>query len=120
MALKNYNNLNFNSTHIFDFNSHTLISLLTLIFKSLLTKLCYLLNHSLQSYCFPSPPPLSLRKVRMQTQSQPTTLIEHLRLDFKMVGLMINYNLQWGKQKQSVNKLIDADASVDRSTAKTR
>ena len=33
---------------------------------------------------------------------------------------MINYNLQWGKQKQSVNKLIDADASVDKSTAKTR
>ena len=45
---------------------------------------------------------------------------EHLRLDFKMVGLMINYNIQWGKQKRGVNKLIDADASVDKSTAKTR
>ena len=45
---------------------------------------------------------------------------EHLRLDFKMVGLMINYNLQWGKQKRGVNKLIDADSSVDKSSAKTR
>ena len=44
----------------------------------------------------------------------------HLRLDFRMVGLNINYNLQWGKQKRSVNKLIDADASVEKSSAKSR
>lgn len=45
---------------------------------------------------------------------------EHLRLDFKMFGLGISYNLQWGRQKHGVNKLIDSDASVDKSSAKSR
>lgn len=44
----------------------------------------------------------------------------HLRLDFRMVGLMISYNLQWGKQKRGVDKLIDADVNVEKSSAKSR
>lgn len=44
----------------------------------------------------------------------------HLRLDFRMIGLTVNYNLQWGKQKRGVNKLIDADSSVEKSSAKSR
>ncbi|MCH5228103.1 MAG: hypothetical protein J1F16_09885 [Muribaculaceae bacterium] len=44
----------------------------------------------------------------------------HLRLDYRMVGLWINYNIQWGKQKQQVNKLIENDSSVEKSSAKSR
>lgn len=44
----------------------------------------------------------------------------HLRLDFRMVGLIVSYNLQWGRQKEKVNKLIDSDAAVDKSAAKSR
>lgn len=45
---------------------------------------------------------------------------EHLRLDFRMIGITINYNLQWGKQKHGVNKLVESEANVDKSSAKTR
>lgn len=44
----------------------------------------------------------------------------HLRLDFRMVGVMVTYNLQWGRQKRGINKLIDSDANVDKSSAKSR
>ena len=44
----------------------------------------------------------------------------HMRLDLRMAGVMINYNLQWGKQKAGVNKLIDSDAQVEKSSAKSR
>lgn len=44
----------------------------------------------------------------------------HLRLDFHMIGLVVNYNIHWGKQKRQVDKLIDADAEVDKSAVKSR
>lgn len=42
---------------------------------------------------------------------------QHMRIDMRMPYISIGYNLQWGRQKNSANKLIDADANVDRSTA---
>lgn len=42
---------------------------------------------------------------------------QHMRLDMRMPYISINYNLQWGRQKRGANKIINADANVDRSTA---
>ncbi len=42
---------------------------------------------------------------------------QHMRLDMRMPYVSISYNLQWGRQKQSAQKLINADATTDRSTA---
>ena len=42
---------------------------------------------------------------------------QHLRLDMRMPYISVAYNLQWGRQKRGARKLIDADASADRSTA---
>lgn len=42
---------------------------------------------------------------------------QHMRIDMRMPYISIGYNLQWGRQKNGANKLIDADANVDRSTA---
>lgn len=44
----------------------------------------------------------------------------HLKLDFKMVGIGVNYNFQWGHQKRGVNKLIENEAAVEKSSAKSR
>lgn len=41
----------------------------------------------------------------------------HTRMDMRMPYLRISYNVQWGRQKRSVNKLINADADTQRSTA---
>lgn len=45
---------------------------------------------------------------------------QHTRLDMRMPYISINYNLQWGRQKRSANKLINADANADKSTTGTR
>lgn len=42
---------------------------------------------------------------------------QHMRLDMRMPYISISYNLQWGHQKRSAQKLIKADANVDTSTA---
>lgn len=42
---------------------------------------------------------------------------QHMRLDMRMPYISIAYNLQWGHQKHGANKLIDAEANADRSTA---
>ena len=42
---------------------------------------------------------------------------QHMRLDMRMPYISIAYNLQWGRQKRSAQKLIDIDANADRSTA---
>lgn len=44
----------------------------------------------------------------------------HLRMDLRMVGLICSYNLQWGRQKRGVNKLIDNEVNVEKSSAKSR
>ena len=42
---------------------------------------------------------------------------QHMRIDMRMPYISIGYNLQWGRQKNGANKLIDVDANVDHSTA---
>lgn len=42
---------------------------------------------------------------------------QHMRLDMRMPYVSVCYNLQWGRQKQGAQKLVDVDASTDRSTA---
>lgn len=44
----------------------------------------------------------------------------HLRTDFRIPYISINYNLQWGKQKRGASKLINGNASADTSTAGAR
>lgn len=42
---------------------------------------------------------------------------QHMRLNMRMPYISISYNLQWGRQKRGVNKLVNADAKTDTSTA---
>lgn len=44
------------------------------------------------------------------------TNVKHMRVDLRVPYLSVSYNLQWGRQKRGANKLINADASVDKST----
>ena len=41
---------------------------------------------------------------------------QHTRMDMRMPYIRINYNLQWGRQKRGVQKLINSDANVDKSS----
>ena len=52
--------------------------------------------------------------------SQWNTNEQHMRLDMRMPYVAVSYNLQWGKQKQGVDKLVEADSSTDRSSAGAR
>lgn len=42
---------------------------------------------------------------------------QHIRLDMRMPYLSVSYNLQWGRQRRSAEKLVDVNADADRSTA---
>lgn len=42
---------------------------------------------------------------------------QHMRLDMRMPYVSISYNVQWGRQKRSAEKLVDVNADADRSTA---
>lgn len=42
---------------------------------------------------------------------------QHMRLDMCMPFVTVAWNLQWGHQKRDVQKIINADANTDRSTA---
>ncbi|WP_295729039.1 hypothetical protein [uncultured Muribaculum sp.] len=42
---------------------------------------------------------------------------QHMRLDMRMPYISVSYNVQWGRQKRGVNKLVNADAKTDASTA---
>lgn len=42
---------------------------------------------------------------------------QHMRLDMRMPYIKISYNVNWGHQKRSAHKLINANANVDTSTA---
>ena len=42
---------------------------------------------------------------------------QHQRLDMRMPYISVSYNLQWGRQKRRANKIINADANTDKSTA---
>ena len=46
--------------------------------------------------------------------------VKHMRVDLRMPYVSVSYNLQWGKQKRGVEKLIDADAVVNKSTPGSR
>ena len=52
--------------------------------------------------------------------SQWNTNEQHMRLDLRMPYIGVSYNLQWGKQKHGVSKLVEADSSTDRSSAGAR
>ncbi|MDE7397355.1 MAG: outer membrane beta-barrel family protein [Muribaculum sp.] len=45
---------------------------------------------------------------------------QHTRLDMRLPYIQIRYNLQWGRQKRSAQKLVNADSSVNTSTAAGR
>lgn len=45
---------------------------------------------------------------------------QHTRMSMRMPYIQISYNLQWGRQKRGVQKLINSDVSVDQSSAGTR
>ena len=42
---------------------------------------------------------------------------QHMRLDMRMPYIQISYNFQWGRQRRGAEKLVNTDASADRSTA---
>ena len=45
---------------------------------------------------------------------------QHTRMDMRMPYIQISYNLQWGRQKRGVQKLINSAADVDKSTTGVR
>lgn len=49
--------------------------------------------------------------------SKWNTSEKHIRSDFRMPYIGINYNLQWGHQKRKANKLINVGGDADKSTA---
>lgn len=51
------------------------------------------------------------------SMSKWNTNVSHLRTDFRMPYIGVNYNLQWGRQKRKANKLINIGGETDRSTA---
>lgn len=42
---------------------------------------------------------------------------QHMRLDMRIPYISVIYNVQWGRQKRGVQKLVNADAKTDASTA---
>lgn len=49
--------------------------------------------------------------------SKWNTSEQHMRLDMRLPYVKVSYNLQWGHQKRGTQKIINADANVDTSTA---
>ncbi len=49
--------------------------------------------------------------------SRWNTSEQHMRLDMRMPYVKVSYNVQWGHQKRSAQKVINAGANVDTSTA---
>lgn len=47
--------------------------------------------------------------------SRYNTNEKHMRVDLKVFYLALTYNLEWGRQKRGVNKLVNADANVETS-----
>ncbi len=44
----------------------------------------------------------------------------HMRPDLKIPYLSVRYNLEWGRRKSNVDKLVNADASVEQSKISKR
>ncbi len=49
--------------------------------------------------------------------SKWNTNVQHMRLDMRMPYIKLSYNLNWGYQKRGADKLINAGANVDASSA---
>ena len=45
---------------------------------------------------------------------------QHMRLDMRMPFVQLGYNIKWGRQKRGAQKLVNAEANVDASTASGR
>lgn len=52
--------------------------------------------------------------------SKWNTSEQHMRLDMRMPYISVRYNFQWGHQKRSAQKRVNADANVDTSTTGSR
>lgn len=52
--------------------------------------------------------------------NQYNSNVKHMRMDLRIPYISVAYNLQWGRQKRSAQKLIDANANADQSTAGSR
>ncbi|WP_304649365.1 hypothetical protein, partial [uncultured Duncaniella sp.] len=42
---------------------------------------------------------------------------QHMRLDMRMPYVSVSYNIQWGRQKCGADKIINADATIEKTTA---
>lgn len=42
---------------------------------------------------------------------------QHMRIDLRMPYISISYNLQWGRQKRGVQKIMEVNANAERSSA---
>ncbi|MCH5215510.1 MAG: hypothetical protein J1F10_01110 [Muribaculaceae bacterium] len=45
---------------------------------------------------------------------------KHIRLNMRIPYISIRYNLQWGRQKRDIQKLISTDSTIEKSTASGR
>ena len=45
---------------------------------------------------------------------------KHIRLNMRIPYISIRYNLQWGRQKRDIQKLISTDSTIEKSTATGR
>ncbi len=45
---------------------------------------------------------------------------QHMRLDMRMPYIQVSYNLQWGRQRRSADKLVNISATADHSTTGSR
>lgn len=46
--------------------------------------------------------------------------VKHMRINMRMPYISISYNLQWGRQKRGINKLVNANVKVDQSKSTGR
>ena len=44
----------------------------------------------------------------------------HMRVGLREAIILLRYNIQWGRQKNSVRKMVEAEVDVDKSSAKSR
>lgn len=45
---------------------------------------------------------------------------QHMRINMRMPYITIGYNMHWGRKRNSVNKIISNDPSVQKSSASNR
>jgi hypothetical protein len=79
-----------------------------------------MLNYDWQKWSFGAGLlcPFNKYDVGNQSLNRYNSNTMHMRLDMaSMPFVKISYNLQWGYQKRGVNKMVDANARVETSSA---